>query len=128
MNKFLSASITALVLIQTAAFAGEEIRHYPSLEAPNTQVALCNLTKFNEKLQAITTKKNITPADMVKVHELTYTLENAVIRLQKDLDKIAVNLEKVHKGSEQLNQKVVKGSGKDYLAATKLILSAKKCP
>ena len=127
MKKLLTATISALLVTSIVAQADEEYRHFPSLEAPNTGVALCNLAKFNEKLQAIANKKEITPEDMVKVHELTYTLENAVQRLQKDLATVAVDLEKVHKASERLDDKVVKGSGEKYLKATNLLTTAVTC-
>ena len=127
MKKILASTGSALLLITTMAQADEKYSHFPSLDAPNTSVALCNLAKFNEKLQTIANKKKLTPEDMVKVHELTYTLENAVIRLQKDLKTIAVDLEKVHKASEHLDGKTVKGSGDKYLTATNLILDQKAC-
>jgi hypothetical protein len=41
--------------------------------------------------------------------------------LKKDLDTIAIDLEKVHKASEHLDKKTIKGSGDKYLAASQLI-------
>ncbi len=109
------------------AKAEEKYTHFPSLDAPTTSIALCNLVAFNEKLQVIAEKKELTPEDMVKVHEITYTLENAIIKLQKDLDTISVDLEKVHKASEQLDQATIKYSGDKYLGATGLFLAKNNC-
>lgn len=111
----------------SSATAGEKYDHFPSLEAPDTQTAICNLLAFNQKLSAITNKEQLTPEDMVKVHELTYTLENAVIGLQKNLETIAVDLEKAHIASEQLDAETVKDSGEKYLAATRLLLEPEAC-
>lgn len=126
MKKQLAAAVASLLLVATVN-ADENYSHFPSLDAPDTQTALCNLTKFNEKLASIANKKELTPEDMVKVHELTYTLENAVMRLQKDLDTIAVDLEKVHKASERLDHETIKKSGDKYLKATGSILAPKAC-
>lgn len=123
----LTALVATLLCASTITQADEKYRHFPSLTAENTTVALCNLATFNQKLQAIVNKKQLTPEDMVKVHELTYTLENAVIRLQKDLDTIAVDLEKVHKASEVLAEKTIKKSGGEYLSATNDILAKATC-
>lgn len=125
--KKLSATVGCLLLTASVAQADEKYSHFPSLDAPTTTAALCNLATFNQKLQVIAKKKALTPEDMVKVHELTYTLENAVIRLKKDLDSIAVDLEKVHKASEHLDLKTIQSSGKDYLAATSLLVTPKSC-
>ncbi len=127
MKKYILTAFAVLLPSLSPAQAGEKYNHFPSLEAANTSAAFCNLAKFNQKLQAITNKKTLTAEDMVKVHELTYTLENAVIRLQKELDVIAVDLEKVHKASEHLKQDVIKNSGAKYLVATQLLLAGKTC-
>lgn len=127
MKKIVTSAIASLVLIAANAQAEEKYSHFPSLASADTATALCNLEAFNKKLQAIVAKDKLTPEDMVKVHELTYTLENAVIRLQKDLETIAVDLEEVHLASERLDKDTIKGSGKDYLEATSAILNKATC-
>jgi hypothetical protein len=47
---------------------------------------------------------------MVKIHELTYTLENALGKLSEDLAKAAVDLEEVHLASEKLDTGLSKNS------------------
>ncbi|TKB46367.1 DUF6746 family protein [Thalassotalea mangrovi] len=126
MKKLIFA-LTAMLVMISPSQAEEKYNHFPALESPDTATALCNIRNFNEKLNALTSKKTLTAEDMVKVHELTYTLENAVMRLQQDLDAIAVDLEKVHKASEQLDAATIKDSGEKYLTATGLILDPKSC-
>lgn len=126
MKKLMITAFSTTLLTLKPVHA-EEYNHFPSLNAPDTKVALCNLAKFNEKLLAITNKSTLTSEDMVKVHELTYTLENAVIRLKRDLETIAFDLEKVHKASERLDQKVVKDSGEKYLKASGLLVKPEVC-
>ena len=127
MKKIVTGAMASLMFTATFAHADEKFSHFPSEESPNTVVALCNMAEFNKKLQAIVNKDAITPEDMVKVHELTYTLENAVMRLQKDLETIAVDLEKVHKASEHLDKKTIHRAGKDYLKATSELLNKTTC-
>lgn len=125
MKKILLTTLSLFMAAELAA--DEEYNHFPSLDAPNTAVAVCNLNKFNAKLANIVNQSEISVEDMVKVHELTYTLENAVQRLQQDLVNIAEDLEKAHKGSEALQQEVVKSSGKGYLKALNALLAPEKC-
>ena len=109
------------------SFADEKYDHFPSLDAPDVKTAYCNLAEFNEKLSAIVNKPELSAEDMVKVHELTYTLENAVIRLQTTLKDLAADLEEVHLASETLNSKTVKGSGELYLSAINSIMTEAAC-
>ena len=125
--KKLFLTTAGLMFFIVVVKADEKYSHFPSLKAPTTNVALCNLAAYNEKLQIIVNKEKLTPEDMVKVHELTYTLENAIIRLQKDLVTIAIDLENVHKASERLDEKIIKGSGDKYISASNVILETKVC-
>ncbi|MDN3652360.1 hypothetical protein QWY77_06240 [Thalassotalea ponticola] len=131
--KTLTTLLTLLVasasIAQNAvAKNSEPYQHFPALESPNTQVALCHLTRFNQQLKAITDKPELSAQDMVKVHQLTYTLENALMRLQTDLKDIAADLETVHIASEQLDAAAIKSAGDDYLQALDLLLNPKSCP
>lgn len=126
MTKILLTVLTGMIWASSAN-ADDEYRHFPSIAAPNTVTALANLAKYNQSLQAITSQSSISPEDMVKIHELTYTLENAVHRLQQDLNEIADELEKVHKASEVLDSKVIKDAGSKYLKATGLLTNS-DCP
>lgn len=125
-------SITKLTLVFAAlvsnfVVAEESYNHFPSLPSNDTQTAICNLNTYNLKLQEIISKKRISPEDMVKIHELTYTLENAVARLQTTLEVTAVELEKVHKASERMDSKVVKHSGDSYIQQLETLLNPASC-
>lgn len=62
----------------------------------------------------------------VKVHELTYTLENAVNFLRETLKQISVDLEEVHKASERLEPKIIRSAGESYSSPTTTLLMSKK--
>ncbi|MFC3121699.1 DUF6746 family protein [Agaribacter flavus] len=107
--------------------ADEEYNHFPSLAAPDLKTAVCNLSAYNKKLDAITTKSSLSTEDMLKVHELTYTLENALLQLQQDLKSMAADLEHVHKASERLDQKTIQDAGKNYRTAMAVLFASQKC-
>lgn len=108
--------ITAVVstIISTAVLASES-SHFEPVASPDLTSALCNLFTYNAELSAITDKTELTTLDMVKVHELTYTLEQAVAQLKSEIDKAAVALEEVHIASESLDQKTIKAESSNYL-------------
>ncbi|SET47835.1 DUF6746 family protein [Thalassotalea agarivorans] len=127
MVKIVSLLAGTLIAYTSASYADERYDHFPALAADNTTQALCNLAEYNAKLQVLLTKDTLTAEDMVKVHELTYTLENAIQRIQKDLTAAATDLEEVHLASEKLDKNTVQQQGKTYLTALSLLTSPASC-
>lgn len=112
------------LLFSSIANSDEDYQHFPAIGSPDMKTAVCNLKAYNQKLAALTSKDELSTADMVKVHELTYTLENALARIQEDLTNVAANLEKVHKGSEKLEQDTVKGVSFEYFEQLNVLLNS----
>lgn len=54
---------------------------------------------------------------MVAIHELTYTLENALETIAEALGNIAELLEEVHVASETFDVDTIQNSGASYLQA-----------
>ncbi len=125
--KLLSSLFILAFTVSSYVSADEQYNHFPSLQAPDLKIALCNLQSYNQKLSAITSKDELTATDMVKIHELTYTLENAVARMQSELVKTAENLEKVHKASERLDQKAIATFGQKYFELSNMLADGVSC-
>lgn len=121
--------ITGLFLLfnSSLAFSKSSEQHFASLSSPDIKTAKCNIKAYNEKLNALTTKSEISAIDMVKVHELTYTLEDALKRLVEDLSTAANELEKAHKASESLNDKTVRDASSVYSKLTNELLAPTNC-
>jgi len=105
-----------------AGYAQAEIEHYRGLPAETLEQAVANFSEYNQKLGALVEKEELTPQDIDKVHELTYTLENALERIQDELDLIAELLEEVHVGSETLQYEQVQQSGRAYLEKARTLI------
>ncbi len=126
--KLISSMLLCSALAYSAQIsADEKYNHFPSLDAPDLKTALCNLKSYNDKLLAITNHESLSAVDMVKVHELTYTLENALVKMQSDLAIMAADLEEVHLASEKLDQDSLKQYNKKYFAKSKLLTSPINC-
>lgn len=59
---------------------------------------------------------------MGELHMLTYTLENALQKIDAEVEAMAVTLEEVHLGSESLDQQRVAENGAEYLAAARTLV------
>lgn len=111
----------AILTFGTTVWADDADRpeHYQGKESATTEQALQNLSEYNAKLENILDQDELSAADLNEVHNLTYTLENALERLQIDLKDTADVLEEVHVASETNEAATVKKRGVDYLQATR---------
>ena len=94
--------------------AQEKAKHFAAKPAPDVNTALCHLEKYNAILSDVAAGKTLDAVAMNKIHELTYTLENALARLNTTLAATAIALEEVHLASERMDQDVVKAESQKY--------------
>lgn len=113
LSMLFASAFLALALAGTAN--AERPDHFRGKSAETLSEAVANFSEYNQKLAAIVAQNELTPADMVKVHELTYTLENALEKIDSELAELADTLEEVHVASERLDAETVKTQGRKYL-------------
>ncbi|WP_248280678.1 eukaryotic translation initiation factor 3 subunit E, partial [Aromatoleum aromaticum] len=78
-------------------------------------------SEYNAKLEAIL-KGNVSDAAMADVHQLTYTLENALGKMNEELTELAETLEKLHQASEKLDRENVIQHGDEYLSVSRQLV------
>lgn len=121
-------SFAALLLIfslavPSLAFADERPDHYQGKAAETLEQALANFSEYNKKFAAVLAKKELVAADMHQVHELTYTMENALEKIREELEELAQTLEEVHVASESADVAAVKKHGELYLDTARKIVN-----
>jgi len=119
--------MTTLALVGALAFAApaladERPDHFEGKSSPTLEAALASLAEYNPKLAALVEKDTLTPEDLHRVHELTYTLENALEKLASEHARLAEVLEAVHVASETNDPETVKRSGRMYLEHSRRLL------
>jgi len=121
---FSTLALTSALFLADVGIAQEALQrpdHFKGLEAPTLEVAVANLSSYNQKLKQ-RLEGDMTTNDMVAIHELTYTLENALETISKELKNIAELLEEVHVASETFDAKTAKSSGTSYLQASEPLI------
>lgn len=88
----------------------------------NLSTALTNLSEYNQKLSEIIKKTELTAEDLAEIHQLTYTLENAIERIEEEVEDIAETLEKVHVASETMEPGKAQSEGVKYLEKSNLLI------
>lgn len=112
----LSALLLANVLTaHTHADDKQQYDHFAGKDAKTLQEALVLFKEYNHSIKAILTKGDPSPMDMHKIHELTYTIENALARINSESQALAATLEQLHKASEHSKPKETSHIGKSYL-------------
>lgn len=114
-------------MLSSASVIAADVDHFKGAEAKDLNTALCNLKAFDEKLQLIANKSKLKLEDLAEVHQLTYTLEVALQKIQADINQAAIDLETVHKSSERAEFDNVKQASEAYLKTTKQLTSSLVC-
>ena len=126
MNTFkhfhLSLIAAALIsLTSLSTHADDRISHYRGEASPTLEIAVQNLHSANAQLATLLSGE-LSAEDLGEIHELTYTLENALERLTIELEDIADDLEETHVGSERMAYDKVKSAGARYLQAIRVLI------
>ncbi|MBA1149428.1 hypothetical protein H0Z60_20485 [Ectothiorhodospiraceae bacterium WFHF3C12] len=113
--------LAALLGFATLVHAEERPEHFSGEPAPDLQTAVNNLAAYNDKLRAILDKEELEPADYARIHELSYTLENALERIRKEVHGLAVPLEAIHQSSERMDEKGLRVNAPGYLSTSDIL-------
>lgn len=116
--KNLSLLFAGLVLafgFSDLALADERPDHFEGEKAASLEEALVHLASYNAKLEAVLAKDELGPEDTAEVHQLTYTLENALAKIKSEVEGLEETLEEVHVASERYEVGTVRSQGRKYL-------------
>jgi len=122
MNKFMFMTsviiyIGALGFSTSTLASDERPEHFKGKVAETIDQALAHFSEHNKKLAEILAKESLSPRDIATVHELTYTLENALQKMNANFSALTNTLESVHLASETTDSAKVKARALQYLKA-----------
>ncbi|MDM7858363.1 DUF6746 family protein [Thiopseudomonas acetoxidans] len=121
-NIFTIAGLTIGLAFASVTFADEErVQHFKGLPAPDLATAVANFSEYNTRLEAKLASK-LTDEDLAEIHVLTYTLENALEKIEDELEELAETLEEVHVASETFDREKLKKNGDVYLQVSRTII------
>ena len=112
----LGVMLAATALLGAGLAQADEVEHFEGEPSRTVAEAWENLQTGNAELRALINGE-LSPVEMAEVHEISYTLENALARLAEAHETSAVNLEEVHVASERNDTETVRANGEAYLEA-----------
>lgn len=113
--KLFKLAILALSFLAAATVSASEVRHYKGEDVNTVEEALSVLKKYNGELETLLKADELKPQDMAKIHQMTYSMENALKILEGSLNITQRNLEELHLSSETMETDKAKIYGQLYL-------------
>jgi len=120
-NLIKSTVLVVSLVVAGGAVAGDRPSHFKGHAAPDLNTAVAHFSEYNNRLEKLLAGE-LTDADIAIVHELTYTLENALEKINADFDELAETLEKVHVASETANRDILQKAGSVYLSTARTVI------
>lgn len=122
MKNVIKGAVLAVSLaVAGGAIADDRPDHFKGLESPDLQTAVANFSEYNKRLEKALSGE-LTDADLLEIHQLTYTLENALEKINDDLEELAETLEEVHVASETFNRDDLRKAGPAYLKVARTVI------
>ncbi|SEM90061.1 DUF6746 family protein [Nitrosomonas marina] len=122
MKKITMLIIIVFILAASAAVADDSQGHFKGKSSETLEQALVNFSEYNQKLSEVLKQETLSAPDMQQIHELTYTLENALERINTSMLELAETLEAVHVGSETGDTEATRSEGLRYLETARQIV------
>lgn len=115
------ATLTCAAFAFGANAHASDVEHFKGKPSDTLEQAVSNFSEYNNKLEKVLAG-DMTPEAMNEVHELTYTLENALGKISEELREVADVLEEVHVASEHADGNAVKKHGQKYLEVSREVI------
>ncbi|MDI5891123.1 DUF6746 family protein [Halomonas rhizosphaerae] len=96
--------------------------HFEGEPSDSLAEAVANFSKYNQELADLLAKDELTRREIGEIHILTYSLENALEKIEEDVEEMAEVLEEVHLGSETSNVERVRSNGEIYLESARTLI------
>lgn len=123
-NSIALAAIAAALAFAPAAQASGtsgEVRHFKGKPSATLSEAMGNLSQANARLEQLL-KGPVDDVAIAEIHQLTYTMENGLEKLRRELGALAETLEDLHKASEKMEREKVLRHGADYLSVSRQVV------
>lgn len=122
MKQPITAMLLAGLLATAAAQAEERTDHFEGETSATLEQAVANFSATNRQLAELLAQPELETSDLGTIHELSYTLENALEKINEEVADMAITLEEVHLGSETGDVERVRANGETYLGAAQTLV------
>ncbi|MDR5902637.1 MULTISPECIES: DUF6746 family protein [Halomonas] len=114
MTRHLLPLLLAGLMATPALADDDQPQHFSGKPADTMAEAVANASEANRELAELLDGE-LSDADLARIHQLSYTMENALGRIHEEVYQLEGTLEEVHLGSEAFDRERVRSNGEAYL-------------
>lgn len=118
----LLSTLLTFSLSPLTSLAEDRIDHYQGTTVATLEEAVKVFSEQNQKLQSLIESETLTAESLNAIHQLTYTLENALGKVNHELNTLADTLEEVHLASETGNAEKTKVKAAEFLSVSRQVI------
>jgi len=105
-----------------AAASGDDVTHYPAKPSETLAEAVANFSEYNRLLVDLLATPELSDTDLERIHQLTYTLEAALEKINAAMGPLPEKLERLHLASEGQERSRVPGLARSYLETAQTVV------
>lgn len=113
-------SVIAMSACLALSATAQRVDHFEGKPSETLSDALNNFAEYNRLLEERLSGE-LTNEDLMVIHQLTYTLENALEKINQELSDLAEVLEGVHIASENFDREALAQPAEEYLRVIKIL-------
>ncbi|MCW8158518.1 hypothetical protein D7243_20295 [Stutzerimonas stutzeri] len=111
--------IRTAILALTTIVAGHALAD--AQPSRNLAEAVKNFSDYNNRLEQAMAQ-GLTPESMAQIHELTYTLKDALDKINEEMGDLTDTLEEIHIASEAKDAEEVESHTTEYLKTARTVI------
>ncbi len=125
MKKLLTSAIGPVIMVGAVALPAnawaEDVDHYEGKKPESLEEAVALFQEYNAKFEQILSQRPLSEEQLAKVHRISYTMENALGKMNSEMLSLSQTLEKIHKASEAGDSETVTSQGEAYLSTSRTL-------
>ncbi len=122
LTAFLVATAIGGAALVAPVQADERVTHYEAKPSETLDEAVTNFSEYNRLLADVLKKEQLSVDDLEQIHQLTYTLEIALAKINEEMAGLPETLERLHLSSEAHNADEARGVGETYLETAQKVV------
>lgn len=108
-------------MIAAGSVQASDTKHFQSIPSETLEEAVSNFSEYNNQMAKVLEGKLDAKA-IFEIHEITYTLEVALEKINDELSELAELLEEVHKATERNDAQTTLIKGQAYLETSRKVI------
>lgn len=119
LTRTMGPVMMAGALAMSANAWAEDVDHFEGKKPESLEEAVSLFKEYNAKFEEILSDRPLSDEQLAEIHRISYTMENALGKMNSEMLSLTQTLESIHKASERGDTETVTGQGQSYLSTSR---------